>query len=272
MAGVIGWLLIAVSSVTLVPLVLILLLLRRIWKPFGLSSRITLVLALLTLWPAAWNFGKLLIPYPARLERTRPAATVRLPMDGPIRVAWGGDRLSVNQHVAYPDQRWAYDLLTEPAMIKSNRLEDYGCFGKPVLAPVSARVHHIVDGVNDQPPGEPSDDFSKTCGNMVVLELDHTGTYLLICHMKRGSVLVRPEERIVEGQAIGACGNSGHTTEPHVHIQHQRQDPKVYATHLAEGLPLFFRDHDGPPMPEGGIEERAGQSILTGAIVTHRAR
>jgi len=45
-----------------------------------------------------------------------------------------------------PDQRWAHDLVLEPAITGSSRLEDYGCYGKVVVAPVAARVHHSVDG------------------------------------------------------------------------------------------------------------------------------
>ena len=41
-----------------------------------------------------------------------------------------------------PDQRWAYDLLVEPAAHGSTDLEDYGCYGTAVVAPVSARRAH----------------------------------------------------------------------------------------------------------------------------------
>ncbi len=41
---------------------------------------------------------------------------------------------------------------------------------------------------------------------------------------------------------------------------------------MAEGLPLYFRDHDGPPMPEGGFRvDPAGDIVLTGAVVQHAA-
>ena len=37
-----------------------------------------------------------------------------------------------------------------------------------------------------------------------------------------------------------------------------------------EGLPLFFRDHDGPPMPEGGIQPRNGELVAAGMAVRHQ--
>ena len=94
-------------------------------------------------------------------------------------------------------------------------------------------------------------------------------TYLLIAHLKPGSVLVRAGDRVREGQPIGLCGNSGNTSEPHIHIHHQRQDPKGRPINFSEGLPLYFRDHDGAAMPEGGVEVRGGKIALKGAVIIH---
>ena len=105
-------------------------------------------------------------------------------------------------------------------------------------------------------------------GNTVMLELE-TGTYLVIAHRKAGSVLVKAGEEVAEGQQIGECGNSGNTGEPHIHIHHQCQDPKGRPLNFAEGPPLFFRDLDGDPMPEGGLEERDGTFVMPGTVVRH---
>ncbi len=39
---------------------------------------------------------------------------------------------------------------------------------------------------------------------------------------------------------------------------------------FAEGLPLFFRDHDGPRMPEGGIRQKDRELVATGMSVRHQ--
>jgi hypothetical protein len=65
------------------------------------------------------------------------------------------------------------------------------------------------------------------------------------------------------------CGNSGNTSEPHIHIHHQRQDPNDFPINFAEGLPLYFRDHDGPAMPEGGVEVVEGTPVPVGPTVQH---
>lgn len=206
--------------------------------------------------------------YPASLESTRPAATVRLPADVPLKVAWGGDTKQVNQHVVAPDQRWAYDLVVEPYFTGSSELTDYGCYGVPVLAPAAGVVVKAHDGEPDMTPGVASNNYQAPEGNVVVIKLE-TGTYLLLAHLKPGSVRVQVGDRVAEGQEIGQCGNSGNTSEPHIHIHHQRQDPNLYPLNFAEGLPLYFRDHDGPPMPEGGVRVENGQPVALGATVRH---
>ncbi len=270
MAGVVSWL-VLLSAVPLVGGVFLIATVIYAAKKrcFTRPIAVTLALSLFALWPVAWSLGVLQIAYPASLAQTTPAATVRLPSDEPLRVAWGGDRLATNHHAFTPDQRWAYDLVIEPYLGGSSKLEDYGCWGTQVVAPVSAKIHAAHDGEPDVAPGKPANP-EKPLGNFVVFELQ-SGTYLLIAHLQRGSVKVKAGDAVIEGQAIGACGNSGNTSEPHIHIHHQRQDPSEYPVNFAEGLPLYFRDHDGPRMPEGGVAMRDGKKVATGAIVQHRA-
>ncbi len=236
---------------------------RRLTRASGL----TLVVALLSLLPALMIVWPL--AYPASLAHTTPIATVRLPADGPLKVAWGGDRKEVNYHVIAPNQRWAYDLVVEPYFTGSETVTDYGCYGVPVLAPIAGEVVVAHDGEPDEVPGAVSNNVMAPLGNHVALQLE-TGTFLILAHLKPGSLLVKEGERVTEGQPLGACGNSGNTSEPHIHIHHQRQDPRTNAVLFAEGLPLYFRDHEGRPMPEGGYRVVDGTPVPTGDSVQHR--
>ncbi len=269
-AGVVAWLLL-LQLVPLLGLVsLLVTLVYALWKR-RLSRPViaTTVVSLLAIWPLCWQFGILPVAYPANVNSVRPSATVRLPADVPLKVAWGGDTISVNQHALVPNQRWAYDLTVEPYFTGSKNLEDYGCWDVPVVAPVSARVAAAEDGIRDETPGEMN--ALQPSGNHVVLLLPDTQTYLAIAHLKKGSVSVKEGDQVTEGDVIGRCGNSGHTSEPHIHIHHQRQKPAARGpVSFAEGLPLFFRDHDGPPMPEGGLDVVDGKVVAKGVMVRHQ--
>lgn len=192
------------------------------------------------------------MPYPAQIDRTKPAVTATWPLAGPTVVGWGGDSTHTNlPHVIWPSERWAYDLLMEPYSIGSTHFEDYGIWNQDVIAPVSGTVIAAYGAEPDITPG--SEDVLSMEGNHVYLKIDETGTYLLLNHLRQNSVQVQVGDHVKPGDVLGRVGNSGSSSEPHLHIHHQRQNP-LSTPHpiLAEGLPLYFTGTDAVPMPEKG--------------------
>ena len=55
-------------------------------------------------------------------------------------------------------------------------------------------------------------------GNHVMIET-HDGPVVAVCHLQRGSVKVQLGQSVRVGETLGRCGNSGNSTEPHVHLQ-----------------------------------------------------
>lgn len=192
------------------------------------------------------------LPYPALVQKVEPAITVNWPLAEPTVVGWGGDSIHSNlPHVIWPSERWAYDLVMEPYNTGSTHLEDYGIWNKEVLSPVFGTVIAAYDDEADIMPG--SEDVLSMEGNHVYLQMEGTGTYLLLNHLKKDSVTVKVGDDVQPGDVLGRVGNSGSTSEPHLHIHHQRQNP-LQTLHpiLAEGLPLYFQDTDADPMPQKG--------------------
>lgn len=74
-------------------------------------------------------------------------------------------------------------------------------------------------------------------GNHVIIRGDG-GVVALVAHLKQGSAAVAVGERVAAGQVVGLCGNSGNSSEPHVHAQlMDRARPLT-----ARGIPMLFRD------------------------------
>ncbi|MBL3820362.1 MULTISPECIES: M23 family metallopeptidase [Bacillus cereus group] len=201
-------------------------------------------------WPVGWfaNIGR--IAYPADIQSMSPKAVVRFPLNERALIGWGGDWLEMNYHVIKPNERWAYDILIPPAEVKSSKLEDYGIYGAKVRAPASGTVVSINNDEKDLIPG--LDDFQSMAGNYIYLRIDETETFLILAHLKKGSIKVREGQRVNEGEFLAQVGNSGSSSEPHLHIHHQRQDPSKVSMFFAEGLPLYFRTENGVMMPERG--------------------
>jgi hypothetical protein len=63
------------------------------------------------------------------------------------------------------------------------------------------------------------------------------GVCVALVHLRMGSIRVRPGERVAVGSPLAECGNSGNSTEPHVHLQ--ATDHAEMAS--ARGLPFVFR-------------------------------
>ena len=204
-----------------------------------------------------------------------PELLIRPPMDGPIVVGWGGEKVSQNYHAAFPEQRWAYDLVVEPTFPDSTNNEDFGCFGKPVYAPTAGEVIMATRDAPDEAPGAINPDLDgHPCGNAVVLKAAETGTYLWLCHLKEKSVRVDVGDVVEEGMEVGQCGNSGRTTAPHLHMHHVRNDPreeKAPAALLNEALRLGFRSVDGPKYPKGGLEVDGEDVRTTGDVIQFKS-
>lgn len=180
----------------------------------------------------------------------RQRVKLRLPFKGTWWVFWGGPTELQNYHVVAPDQRHAWDILVwrngGTHRGDGKQLTDYWAFGRPVLAPAPAKVIEVVKRLRDNAPGHM--DSEHAAGNHVVLDLGH-GEYALIAHLERGSVAVKVGDRVRTGQLLGRCGNSGNTSEPHVHI-HVQDGPILF---LYKGLPVEFSDYfaDGKRVAHG---------------------
>ncbi|MCC7429661.1 urea transporter [bacterium] len=98
-------------------------------------------------------------------------------------------------------------------------LTDYYSFGKPVLAPADGIVVAIENEVEDNPIGKVNK--LKNWGNHVIISHEN-GEFTEISHFLRESIKVEIGEQVKVGQILGLCGNSGNSSEPHIHFQLQK--------------------------------------------------
>jgi murein DD-endopeptidase MepM/ murein hydrolase activator NlpD len=198
----------------------------------------------------------------------RAHASLHLPFEGAWNVAWGGRTIEQNQHAAVSDQRFAYDFMvveggsTHHGDGRHN--EDYFAYGRAILAPAAGRVVAVVDAIPDNVPG--TMDAANLAGNHVIL--DHgDGEFSLLAHLVPGSVAVKLGDRVAVGQKLGRCGNSGHSSEPHLHY-HLQTTARLGE---GEGLPAPFVSYvaDGTAVPRG--EPIKGQRVEGGSMSDRRS-
>lgn len=158
---------------------------------------------------------------------TSEAAQVELslPFRGEWKVVWGGPTEDVNAHVRHKSQRRAVDLLMVDAAGKTHKTDgkdvrDYFAYGQDILAVADGKVAYVIDGVPDSAPGTLNG--YAAIGNVVVVEhATKAGTpiYSMVAHLVPGSVKVKANAPVKRGQVLGRCGNSGNSSEPHLHFQ-----------------------------------------------------
>ncbi|AUD15072.1 MULTISPECIES: M23 family metallopeptidase [unclassified Planococcus (in: firmicutes)] len=157
--------------------------------------------------------------YPRR-DETFTQNRFIMPITDEWFVFWGGKNEFLNYHYVYESQRYAYDLVVmkEKKTYRESEIlnENYFAFNKELVAPATGQVVKVVGGVKDNTPGDMNE--SQPAGNYVVMR-HSVDEYSLVAHFKQNSIQVREGETVQQGQMIGLCGNSGNSSEPHIHFQ-----------------------------------------------------
>lgn len=140
---------------------------------------------------------------------------LRFPLkDGLYAVGQGGNGAAINHHASSRQQRFALDILKA----------DAGITGAPVLSPCSGTIAAAADEMPDQ--GTLKACGVQVFGNYVAVQTE-SGVLVVLAHLQSGSVCVQPGERVRAGQVVGRAGNSGRSTEPHLHVHAERNGDAI---------------------------------------------
>ncbi|MFD9501003.1 M23 family metallopeptidase [Streptomyces sp. NPDC060035] len=218
----------------------------------------------------------------AGLAKARPAVEVGPPVTGRW-TALNSPADKVPSHGTHSyGQTYAIDIVAEPEegnrpafrrlwpVVRPNR--DFPAFGAPLLAVADGTVVHASDGQRDHLSRNSGPALAylmlieasvrdmagagRIVGNHLVLDLGDS-TYAVYAHVRRGSLQVRAGDAVREGQQLARCGNSGNSTEPHVHFQlmdHPDLD-------VARGIPFTWR---GIGVPADGEVFTADEAVSSG--------
>ncbi|MGD6962391.1 M23 family metallopeptidase [Fictibacillus phosphorivorans] len=146
--------------------------------------------------------------------------TYMMPINEEWFVFWGGANQFINYHYEVEEQRYAYDLV----IVKDGQSfkdaptsnDNFYAFNKEVIAPLEGRVVKVINSIDDNIPEKTN--ASKPEGNYVIIQ-HANDEYSLIAHFKQYSIVVEEDQVIKQGQLLGLCGNSGNSSEAHIHFQ-----------------------------------------------------
>ena len=179
---------------------------------------------------------------PERVHERASVAVARgsdphsVPLDAPFYGEWTVAQGFDGPHTHRAPWQHALDFVISESGTthrgSGSRLEDYYCFGAPVVAPASGTVAALRDDLPDNRPGEVN--TAQNWGNHVLIRTA-AGGYVMLAHLRRGSAKPSLGQWIAAGEPLGACGNSGRSLQPHLHLQAQ-----VAPTLGAQTTPFHF--------------------------------
>jgi len=156
----------------------------------------------------------------AMLAQWRTPITVALPFYGKWKVTQGVDGAFTHKE----NWRFAFDFQAVDSAGRFYKgdglsLQNYYAFGLPVLTSARGKIYSMRNDVPDNLIG--TINREDNWGNYIIIE--HTpGYYSCTAHLKQGSIKVIPGQEVQKGEIIAACGNSGRSPYPHIHLQFQQ--------------------------------------------------
>lgn len=207
--------------------------------------------------------GLLFLPHKTIPVPEKHKTKLSLPFKGRWLVVWGGDTKELNIHHDTPNQRFALDFLGVDKDAKTHKGDgkvnkDYFAFGREALAPADGVVTDVITGARDNKPG--SMNPYSALGNAVFIQhREHEVSVL--AHLKLGSITVKVGDKVKKGQTIGLCGNSGNSSEPHLHY-HLQNTPIIQD---GTGIRCYFQKVN--VISDGQKEPRTNYSPVKGEII-----
>ena len=210
--------------------------------------------------------------------RQRAPIIVRAPLSGPDWFAWGanGDdaphrrALMVEGGHAWLAQRYAIDFVqfhmvngkTETWKGPEDKNSSYYCYQQPIYSVAAGKVIEVMDGLPENVPHSNKFAIDLTWqnagGNHVVVDIGF-GLYAFYAHMKPGSIAVKEGDVVTAGQILGHVGNTGSSTEPHLHF-HIIDRPNFLS---GQGVPYEFENFSTSGRIDAQEDENSGAVTFT---------
>lgn len=160
-----------------------------------------------------------------------------------LHVAQGGNSVLINHHYKISAQKFGVDLVQlnqygeRSKTLFPKSLDDFFIYAALVYSPCEGKVIQLKDGLENQQIGWM--DRDHPAGNYVAIHKKDSHAVVILAHLLKGSLLIQEGDTVSTGQPLAKVGNSGNTSEPHLHI-HCVSDNAEDFLFKGEGIPMIF--------------------------------
>jgi len=178
----------------------------------------------------------------------RPPHSVSLSFplkEGEFYILHGGSNETINHHCVVSAQKYALDILQLNRYgLRSNnlipkKLNDFKIYGTNIYSPCDGLVIEASDHHPDLELG--SEDPDHPAGNYLAIAKKESDIIVILAHLMPNSLTVKKGDIVQEGQLLGKVGNTGNTSEPHLHLHavlNNTGDPLF----TGQGVPMTFNN------------------------------
>jgi hypothetical protein len=163
--------------------------------------------------------------------------------DGPVNDSNHRRAITAVDGHTYSAERFAIDWVKvgpngDSRHDGSTRNENWWGWGEPVFAVADGEITEVVDGIPDNTPRVlPPVTLDNIAGNHVILQIA-PNRYVTYAHLQNGSIKVRLHDHVRRGDVLALLGNSGNTTDAHLHLQVTDRNSVLQS----EGVPFVFQN------------------------------
>ncbi|MBO9630111.1 M23 family metallopeptidase [Shinella sp. WSJ-2] len=159
---------------------------------------------------------------------------------GTYYIGQGGSTASINYHHADRSQRYALDIVAlndfgaRASGVMPGNLAGYFAYDRAVKSPCAGVAISAHDGIDDNRISETN--TQEPAGNHIVLACG--SARVLLAHLRKGSIAVQGGELVTAGETLARVGNSGNSSEPHLHMHAYLGGKLDY--NAGKGVPMTF--------------------------------
>lgn len=178
---------------------------------------------------------------PHLIGKVEPVVRIAPPFEGEWLVLQGGYSPLQSHHLSAYNQRFAVDMVRlDDGRIFTDEPANAGVYSweQPLVSPADGTVVVARGDMEDSEGLNLVTDVADAAGNVVIIELD-SGLFVVLAHLRQGTLQVSEGDRVRTGDPLGLVGNSGNTTMPHLHL------------HVQTHLDLWHPDNRSVPFAFG---------------------
>ncbi len=158
-------------------------------------------------------------------------------------IGQGGSSILINyHHTDTTSQQYALDILKLNSYgmraqgLQPDDLNKYAIYSDTIFSPCDCKIVKIKDGLDNVQIGKV--DNINPAGNHIILQYEDN--LILMAHMLKMSIMVSAGDIVKKGQPLARVGNSGRTTQPHLHMHAIARTDTSKIIEGGNGIPIYF--------------------------------